>query len=298
MLLIIGHWLPAQSYQAQVLQQTYTPLKEGIVLNQNPWSEWQRYPDVPIGFDFVYFNDTFSHFTLEISSRMVFDNEHHHYFDPLVMVHLADPGNTETEIRYHTNGPIGQRVFTLEYHNVRIKSDTSLFVHFQAKLYEKSGQLEMHMGPHSDVKPKDHLRLGPYAGVYTLKSVNPVSFKEGLNLQGNGASPTSTFFTGSQAPYLQYTLNRLPPEGTVYQYAKQTASRTETAAKQRLRWHPSEQVLYSTQPQVQMVEVYNLNGKVCFSAALPAFGRVSLEHLPKGLYLLHTVYQTQKIVIL
>lgn len=287
------------SYTPTVHEEEYAPLAEGTQVNNEPWPEWHTYSSLPIGFEFPLFNKRFTTLNLEVSSRLVFDAGHHYFFDPLAMVTLKDVGEKgNTAISYHSSGAAGQRVFTVEFKDVRLKSDTSLFANFQTKLYENNGVLEFHMGPHNIPAGGTHLTLGPYSGIYHVKSVDqPIDFQEGINLMGDPQNPEVKEFSGAGLPYLTYTLNAVPMEGTVYRYTPNSNTSVAKASNTDVSWKYDATLkrLSIASFSNSELRLFNAGGQLCYSGS--ANKNIDLSHLPAGVYLAQCGYSTFKILI-
>lgn len=287
------------SYTPTVHKEEYAPLAEGTQVNNEPWPEWHTYSSLPIGFEFPLFNKRFTTLNLEVSSRLVFDAGHHYFFDPLAMVTLKDVGEEgNTTIRYHVSGVAGQQVFTIEYKDVRLKGDTALFANFQTRLYESSGVLEFHMGPHNIPAGGTHLTLGPYSGIYHVKSVDqPIDFEEGINLVGDPQHPDVKEFSGTGLPYLTYTLNAVPKEGTVYRYTPTNHTSIARASNTDVTWKYD--ALHKRLSLASLgnspLRLFNTGGQLCYSGS--ATGNIDLSHLPDGIYLAQCGATTFKILI-
>jgi len=291
-----------QAYEVRFSEAPYEPLDQYTQLNQSPWPQWHSFKHVPIDFSFSFFDRQFESLQLEISSRLVFDEGHFYFFDPLAMVALEDAGKGSSEskslIAYHSSGDEGSRVFTIEYRDVRLARDTSLFVNFQVRLYEKDHSLELHMGAHSNIKPNTHLQLGPYAGVYHLKSVSPIDFDYAINLVGSPSEPEIRNFSGQGVPYLNYTLNALPKEGQVIRYVPElSSSLEEVASQQALYLAYGANRLHNHSAFAHEIKVYNLLGKCCLQSAIAPNASLPLDALPRGTYLIVSPHQTLKILL-
>jgi len=297
-----GKAAKAQAYEVSTGEASYQPLATYVRLNESPWPQWHSYPDIPIGFAFQFFDRKFESLQLEVSSRLVFDKDHFYFYDPLAMVHVQDAGTGNTQaqslIGYHTTGAIGEQVFTIEYRDVRLARDTSLFVNFQVKLYEKDHSLELHMGPSSEIKPGSDLQLGPYSGVYQLNSISPIDFKDALNLMGDPQSPKHRYFSGQDVPYLNYTLKKLPSEGQVIKYVPTKANSIELKTKTHmLQWNAMTSTVHNKSIQAREIKVYNLLGQSCLESTLAPQSSLSLGILPKGSYLMISEHQSFKILL-
>lgn len=286
----------AQAYEVQLDEAPYESLSTPTKLNSSPWPQWHRYPNLPLGFEFRFFDQVFERVHLEVSSRLVFDEGHFYFFDPLAMVHLKDVGTGA--IAYQTEGNAGDRVFSIEYRDVRLARDTSKYVNFQVRLYEKDYALELHMGPHSKVDASADLQLGPYCGVHQLNSVSPIDFKDALNLVGDPADPEQHYFSGRDASYLNYRLEALPTEGQVIRFSpSQAQSVPPKRLAPKLHWNAQQARVKNMGQQDCTVKVYNLLGQCCLEQRLLPGAGLSIAQLPKGSYLLVSENQSLKILL-
>lgn len=301
-LFILSMPVNGQHYAISFSERSYEPLQHFVQLNKSVWPQWHSYNSIPLGFDFEYYDQKFDQLKLEISSRLVFDEKHLYYFDPLTMVHLLDAGlgsgKSKSVIAYQTEGIIGSRIFTLEYRDVRLASDTSLFINFQVKLYESDFALELHMGAHSEIQTSKDLLLGPYSGTYQLINTTPIEFQDGTVLHGEMSKPEILHLKGLNVPYLRYTLYDLPKEGQVIRYEINHANgMNKGKLPQLFRWIPGFQLLHNTSDKSLDISIYNLEGREVLNSTIAVNAKMRLNNLPSGVYLVKSHHQTIKIYV-
>ena len=211
-------------------------------------------------------------------------------------VDLIDRGfeidSAMSPIYYKTEGPVGNRVFTLEYNNAGFYSGVtdSLniyidFVNFQVRLFEESGDIEMHIGPYSVSDPELVFDApGPVIGlVEGYHYFDGTVTGEVLLLSGNALTPD--LITTFEESYVTWPI----PENTVYRF-------TNTTTAIRDIWNTSDADYYFPNPSHQNISlraelidqiispVYVINalGQLMIVDEAPSV--IELNHLPAGIY--------------
>jgi hypothetical protein len=171
---------------------TRTTFTRGMTVLTNPNIIWQQTgdddasSDVPIGFDFYFYScdDDDVNFNVRVST-----NGYATFFeqgggaedgtdfsnDPITdsldpdgfiapwwddLVVATDQGNSDS-VSYLTEGSLGSRVFTVEWFSMsRLGGDTTDWHFFQLKLFEATGNIELHISTDFNGDSSDNATLG------------------------------------------------------------------------------------------------------------------------------------------
>jgi hypothetical protein len=182
----------------------------------------------------------------------------------------------------------------VEYKNAGFFSGTTEngtyvdFINFQLKIFEGSGDIEMHMGPYSLENPQVDFdgNPGPIMGfVQGLDLANFTANGEVELLDGSPLKPAIiTSFTDS---YITWPI----PENTVYRFStSSTGIHDENTIKQIAFYHPNPSTEFVTlipglsNKITSNVSVINAEGVVVKTEKNPE--RIELDGLPAGIYVL------------
>lgn len=223
----------AQTYQVTVSNEPFIFLENAEDAVHESWVIPEF--DVPIGFDFEFFDLTANRFySLPNSVGGVFelnpDTDHLYELIPFY-ASMIDRGYAQdsalSPIRYKTEGPEGQKVFTLELKEAGLfygpeSEDYILLDHisFQIKLYEASGDIEFHYGPYSITESPEIIFdpfPGPIVGLLADANWDADYIGETILLEGNPLYPN--IVTDSV-----YHLDWPIPENTVYRFSRMGTS--------------------------------------------------------------------------
>jgi len=133
--------------------------------------------NVPIGFDFSFYNTNFDilfvhsdgviYFGKDPESIIPGDTIYKIYAFNVDMAGLGPPESVNVSpIKYQITGEAGKRIFKLEWQNAGFKNDAlAQYIHFQLWLYEENNDLEIHFGPNSPVADIYDEAFNPVIGV-------------------------------------------------------------------------------------------------------------------------------------
>lgn len=240
------------SFFNDVRAQTYqlTVSSEPFVFLSNPQSAVSGTWNVPVfqlplGFNFEYFDIASDQlYSLEENLGGWFalneDLEHLYMILPFY-ASLIDRGYLQGEalspIYYKTEGPAGQRVFTIEYNEAGlyfggVDNDNMFtdYISLQLRLYEGSGDIEFHIGPYSVSADPDFVfegNPGPAVGLLAnADNVNTGDIEEIILLTGNASNPT---VETSEIDFLTWPI----PMNIVYRFSKMGSSVEEPSSAAR-----------------------------------------------------------------
>lgn len=118
-----------------------------------------------------------------------------------------------SEVKYATTGTPGNRILIVEWKRAGIydsEVDEIIgYVSFQARLFEKNGDIEFHYGPSFLA---DEFLCYQEIGVYKWGKTPNI---EGIGLYGD---PVDLFVTDKEIPDFPFPMNDIPQEGTIYHF--------------------------------------------------------------------------------
>ena len=197
----------AQTYQVSVSNEPFVFLENPQSAVEGAWNV--PVFQLPLGFNFEFFdissNQLFS-IGNSVGAEFQLNQDEDHLYELIPFyASLIDRGYQQNSalspINYKTEGLAGQRVFTLEYVEAGffygLKSEEGIYldyISFQLKLYESSGDIEIHIGPYSiqeDLEIVFEGEPGPLIGLLADAENTPGgSIGEIILLAGNALNPT------------------------------------------------------------------------------------------------------------
>ena len=301
--------IQSQSYHLAVSSEPYHDLVGGIALIDSTWDDPAFI--VPLGFNFEFFGETTTNlyssdpfvggifFTnLDINAlNLIFA------FSADLIDRGYDIGTILSPISFKTEGAPGTRTTTVQFKDAGFFSGVTEggtyvdFINFQLKIYEGSGDIEMHIGPYSIDSPDLDFdgSPGPIVGLiqgFDLENITVSGEVELLN--GNALTPDIiTSFTDS---YLTWPI----PQNTVYRFSKtSTAVHDVTMLEPVPFYYPNPSTGFVTlNPALKDkitsdVNVINAQGMVVKTDNKPE--RIDLDGLSPGIYVLK--FQTDSGIV-
>ena len=245
-----------QSYTFSVANDAYVSLTDSLSTNLNNGMIWDDPTfEIPIGFDFQFFDITFSTIYLnEIGvGGFLSSTSDDRGVHPLLIAYGADivdrgadfSGNNPSPaslspISYLLEGAPGSRILKLEWENVGFYSDLSDdnvstdFINFQLWLYEGSNTIELRVGSTSVQNPLLAYDgdPGPFVGIVEAYNFDTDELAgEAYLLSGAAANPTLQPFTSIDD---FVTMTGSIPEGTVYRFTRAGGSSSASTVAQHL----------------------------------------------------------------
>ena len=303
--LLLSTALNSQTYNLTVRNEPFEFLSGGQAATVGVWDDPTF--TLPLGFSFDFFENTYTQlYSAEYTGGIFsFNTNFNDLF--LVMpfnVDLIDRGYYQDDpmspIKYKTEGPVGDRIFSIEYSNAGFFSGAvdpdSLFIDYvnlQMRLFEKTGDIEYHFGPHSVSEPElDFFGYpGPIVGLIAGTDIFGQNFDELMLLSGDPLDPDVVTFT--LETYLTWPI----PENTVYHFSTGTTSTNDgpTLAKDQFLFpNPTTGAIHIKDDRLDEIvfpiRVFDSQGKVTAQWFNP--GEMQLENYPAGLY--NVIIQTIK----
>jgi hypothetical protein len=301
----------AQTYDVTASHTPFVALENPQVLTDEPWDilEFQ----LPLGFEFEFFDITTEDLFC-IANSFGGDFELNEDIDHLYQVlpffaGLIDRGYQQdsalSPIHYKTEGMAGERVFTLEFIEAGLfnglETEEGIFldyISFQLRLFEASGDIEFHIGPHSILEDPvivfdNNPGPGPVIGLLAdAESMPGGQIGELILLTGDPLNPTVTDDIVS--------LNWPIPEHTLYRFSRMGTSVDDhlSDAKQPFFFpNPTSGIIHLNEMYANdilyPIIVLDVLGKpVCQWNAEAALSAV---HLPAGSYF--AIVRTQRKVV-
>jgi hypothetical protein len=201
-------------------------------------------------------------------------------------------GPSISQVSSFTAGELGNRIFKIEYDNVKLKNSRATdSIFFQVWFYEGSNIIEMRYGPSSITTPKEELSPFSTKNEYTIGFVNfgpkqANSATEVLYLTGDPNNP--------QMNYRDHWVDDLfmhdyPKNGTVYRFipTKTNDIQKKYAVNMEVFPNPATDVLYIKVDEDADAVLYDISGKIILEQELVA-GQQSLaiSGVNQGIYLL------------
>ena len=298
--LLIG-WIPSQSqsYTVTVSNKTFEFLDEGNLAFFGVWDD----PGftVPLGFEFELFGETTSQlYAWEDFYGPVLSTNLNGASLNLMLLFSSDLIDRGFEldtplspILYHIEGPVGERIFTIEYNNAGfwagdIQNDIYIdYINLQLRIFEENGDFEYHIGPYSISNPAADFEgnPGPALGVVEGYDYNTGNINgEILLLTGNPLSPQIE--TSNPDVYLTWPI----PVGTVYRFSNEPTAVSDPVIESSSFYYPNPShdfvSLRSEFADEIKSGVYIINsvGEVIRTDNEP--GVIELENLSAGIYTL------------
>lgn len=232
-------------YVLELETDNYEDLQGATILNSigDNWSD-EVYTDIPIGFDFEFYGDTFN--LLEVNGTFLsflsdssIDedtlNVIRPYFDYLTDIE-AVISNSQSTISYLTEGIEGERIFKIEWKEAGFEEEITNLgtannrVSLQVWFHESSNDIEYRYGPSTIPNPELVHRYGtPVCGIvegwYFDESSFQLSIKALWYLFGNSNNPIIK--QGNFSDYVSPSLDGIdthPSEGQVYRFTNTPTS--------------------------------------------------------------------------
>lgn len=287
-----------QTYLFEAGTEDYQPLVSAASMIDEPWDD----PEIafPLGFDFLHFDELTQHLLLSesLASIALLSNLD---FQTLNMIlpmsaDLKDRGyeidSMMSPILFQVSGSAGSRVATIEFREAGFwngeLADGILVDHisFQIKIFEGSGDVEIHWGPSSVTLPELDFEGNPGPAVGMLEGFDlffGTVNGEVLLLSGDGADPQ--VHTEYQDVYVTWPI----PENTVYRFYRMTIGNNDPLYKPEQTFfypNPAKDKLYVRAEYIaditSEVKLFDADGK--YRATIEDISNISLSHLSAGHY--------------
>lgn len=239
----------AQTYNLSISSGVYTNLEGSTSLN-NGWTWDDPNYEVPVGFDFAFFKDTFSTIYFYENGLGGFLSNTNNLFGivPVLIAYghdIIDRGydididsatqNAQSNLSYLLEGTPGNRIFKLEWNNVGFYNDISTnnvstdYVNFQLWLYEGSNDIELRFGPSLMSNPNISFEGDPGPIISLIEKFDPFTGNidgEGIMLSGD---PEDAQIKNITSFFNYFTLSGNIPDGTIYKFSRKNLNKVGNA---------------------------------------------------------------------
>lgn len=295
----------AQSYDFEAKTGTYTSLSGSTSLNNGiTWDDPSF--EIPIGFNFTFFNSTFSNIYIVdfglggmLSNDTSYTGKH-----PILNTYgpdIIDRGwdfsvdaptsGSLSNISYLLTGNTGSRILKIEWNNVGFFTEldnngtSSDYTNFQLWLYEGSNIFEIHFGPNSISSPNLSYDGAPGADIIFFPEFDFDNFEAtsfGLALSGNSASPDTNW----TMDYYTDFINGPIPNGTIYKFIPLSISISEeNLANSVIYPNPVRDfITIESEETIDTYSIYNTNGQLITQDMFSK--RIDITDLQAGVYII------------
>lgn len=306
--ILIGMMMNVQSqtYNFSASTGSYANLTGSTSLNNGLiWDDPEL--EVPIGFNFKYYNYSFD--TILISGLGGLLTIPAGFYDtvPVLLAYGADiidrgeasSSSSLSNISYKKEGTAGSRILKIEWNNAGFYGDINYngvstdYINFQVWLYEGSNNIEIHFGPNSITKPLmsydgetgTHIALIPEFHSWSDEIV-----KDGICLSGNPSSPTiATLPTMSSMKYLNGNI----PNGTIYKFSTGGSTSIEKLNKNNfeLTLYPNPSSDFITinfnneLHEINKISIMNAEGKIVKEFSELKDNQIDVSDLRSGIFI-------------
>lgn len=285
--------LDAQYYDFTPTTGSYSDLNGATSLNNGqPWSPLVYKYEVPLGFDFMFFNNNFD--KIYITDFLHFDQDGRFYINAFNVTYIWRPG---ADISYVIEGSKGNRIAKVQWKDVGFyfenlnQGTTNDYVNVQLWLYESTNDIEIHIGPTLVSNPTASYGGldGPFIGIWHVISFSPPSC-ESVVLTGSPSYPTPVSNTSD----FGLTLTGTPSNGTVYTFTCLTTGIDNASRNDEILVFPipANEFIYlspgrnNTSPT--NIILRDISGKTVMIKVVRGQGdnlyKLNISNLPQGIY--------------
>ncbi len=286
-LMCIYTFSTAQNYNWSKSTGTYTPLSSPIVVSgSTPWTPFQSHT-VPIGFNFVFYGQTFTSIWIEGSGFCRFDINYYYLINPYT-VQMQDLGtggpSSLSPLSYELTGTTPNRILKIEWSNCEPVDDPGSIVNFQLWLYETSNTIEVHIGNCNIISPsaafQGNATDGPVVAIF--------DYVQSIGKATNGTPPSETGATLSSitTPF-DYSMSGVPTNGTIYIFSLPMALEESSDDFVAIYPNPTNDFTGFWGPSDFSFILKDLSGKIVRQGMSNTI--MDLTGLPSGVYYLQTM---------
>lgn len=311
----------AQTFPYILVTETdsYNELTEAIELTSvgDLWDDPEFAAPINFDFEFLGTSSDSVFFGLGLGSILSFVEDFNQdvdllipYIDDLTDIENVDP-NTQSTIKYTTEGDIGSQIFKLEwkdcgfFNEIDGNATAENIVSFQMWLYESDNSIEFRFGPSTIVNPNIiHDFTAPSAGIMEKFNYDTELFETYWNIAGDAANPsimeTDTSF------FSNYTLTGLTPHpenGQVYRLVDIETNINDITQSLEIKIYPNlvqedltvkiDESILNTKTQFFIT---NQMGQIIKNNTITKNGeRINVENFSAGIYFLTVFNKNGKI---
>ncbi|MFN0032152.1 MAG: T9SS type A sorting domain-containing protein [Flavobacteriales bacterium] len=293
-------------YTFSVLNEEYTELSEAVsAVDNETWDDPNSF--VPIGFYFQLIDETINSLYLTAPGSQIISTalqDSVHFLQPY-LADIIDVGYDTaaiSPIRYATEGPVGSRIFRMEWSNVGFYNEweeldtTTNRISFQMWLYEGTNVIEYRFGENTVDSPiLVHFAGGPLIGLGT-NAPNGGGWESLWLLNGDPAAPTVELYADLKS--MPPTLDGEPASGTVYRFTPTFVHTDEASVEQQLSVYPTQadEILnIHWRGKQTTVQIHNAIGQqVCSHQMIHGIQQIDIASLGSGFYTIEVIGDGQR----
>jgi hypothetical protein len=293
--------LAQDAYQLSYFNAEYVAFDDATSLNNGEVWDDPSY-EIPIGFQFVLFEDTTEF--LYLDDNFLGGVLHGGFQGPqanLIVAYgsdIIDVGYlddvSESTISYKTTGTSPNRITKIEWDNCGFYNEvfegaSANRVDFQLWLYETSNNIEIRFGPNTIKAPQFVHDFGvPYCGLLDSLSFNSDDMAGFYFPAGPPAAPWLNFADSFNQMDTAMFLTGDPVNGQVYRFSNEVVNVVNLPLADLKIFPTITQDVVTIQSQLAVVyEVYSLTGDVVRQGSSTSEKtQISLLDLPAGMYIL------------
>ncbi len=296
----------AQDYTVEHSINTYEPLINANLLNEsNPEidpSGSDRYQAIPIGFDFIYHNNTFNSLKVGENGYVIF--EQNGVFESFINIFECKQMNFQSDsllspIYYEVSGNPGNQIFKLEFVKSGFVNDSQEddYINYQLWIYEYCNVFEFHIGDLSiDPAELDLFYNNAPAPFMGYGNNDPYFY---YVLDGSLTTPALTFNAFA-------SLDSIPNSNSVYTF-RNCFLNIEEEKTNSFSLHPNPatdivNIIFSDDIETSELTILNLNGQIVYTDILSLSNSYSFntDFLAPGVYVIEitsakTTYSTKLV---
>ena len=220
---LFNYTVKSQDSLVHIGKKEYIEITDGFSVNESKvWGGFNTRFQVPIGFTYEFLGKSFNSVTIETSGRLVFDEDHFYFADAFSEISLQDigmkNGKSVSPITFKNEMTSNGKELIIQFKNAGFYQDSLSNVDFQIRLYEKTNEFELLMGPSEINNPIKAFVNGPYCGIYKISQFYPTIINHRVAIHGDINSPSIDFDYGNDLDLFKYKLLMPPSEGTFYRF--------------------------------------------------------------------------------
>lgn len=283
----------SQNYTVEHSESTYLPLSNANLVDETnagvDGSGSELYQAIPIGFDFVYHNNSFNSLKVGQNGYVIF--EQNGVFKSFINIFECNQKNFQdnpllSPIYYEVSGEPGNQIFKLEFVKSGFVADSEEndFINYQLWIYEYCNVFEFHFGEKSiDSLEFDLFYNGSPAPFIGYGNNNPYIF---YVLDGSLTFP-------SLSTNAAHSLDSVPNINSVYTFRNCYLDVIENESNS-VKIYPnpvSDQINFSIDDggEEAKLSIMNLNGQIVLNEEIYSDSSFDVSFLSQGVYIVNVV---------
>lgn len=286
----------ANDYNIEVKKTKYRDLVNPSVIT----SYWQENEAFTLGFfanelikvyDRTFVIDGQKAILLGVNGYLAGVNNNYGFIIDGFFSNIIPKENEQSEISMEAIGIPGDYLIKFQWKNVGLKGHfENDFLNFQIWLYQKTGKIEVHIGPNQITSTLGFNKfMGPKIGVM-LSNSNFSEIYQSSYLSQNPENPQIETFTNL------INLNGIPTDSTVYVFEPQTNSNsllTNTLDNKVIQLYPNpakDYIKIGNNFNMKYVKIYSIDGKLVYEMHSSNQGgipnTINIKELKTGNYII------------